>query len=137
MMHEVLVSHKGEELYPVQRVTAGRWREDLDARSRGGGAFAEDAVSMTKLEKRQMLLLGKYRKQGILQFVLRWGTFASAAFAIVDFLSEETFPKLPSYPGLLACLIFGPIFAWGMWYFVIWYFGSIKKRLILSGEIPE
>lgn len=92
---------------------------------------------MTKLEKRQMMLFGKYRKQGVVTFVLRWGAFSALVFAIVDFLNDETFPKMPSYISLLACLVFGPLFTWAMWYFVMWYFGTIKKKLRDAGELED
>jgi hypothetical protein len=92
---------------------------------------------MTKLEKRQVMLLERYQKQGISRFVIVKGSLSGLMFAMVDFIQPDTFPEMPSYFEVLSCLMAGWLFGIGLWFFVMWYFGRIKKRLDESADVAD
>ncbi len=82
---------------------------------------------MTKLEKRQIMLMERYQKQGIYKFVLVKGSLAGLAFAVMTFLNWDTPFDLPWYLDLLFWLVLGLLFGIGLWFFAMWYFAKIKK----------
>ena len=92
---------------------------------------------MTKLEKRQMMLIERYQKEGIYRFVAIKGSLSGLAFACLVVLQPETFPHPPSFIQFLLCLIAGWLLGYGLWFFVMWYFGKIKKRLDLHSPEAE
>jgi hypothetical protein len=92
---------------------------------------------MTKLEKRQIMLLARYQKEGIHRFAAFKGALFGLTFAVVDFLQPENFPHPPSLIGLLFCLGAGWLSGYALWFFAGWYLGRIKKRLDLQNVPGE
>jgi len=84
---------------------------------------------MTNLEKRQMMLMGRYQKQGIYRFVMVKGTLTGLMCAVIGFLNSVTLFNMPWYFDLLSWLIIGWLFGIGMWFFVMWYFAKIKNYI--------
>ena len=92
---------------------------------------------MTYPEKRQMLLMKRYQAKGIFWFVAIKGPLFGLLFVVVIFLHPEvlapgTVPHLPSLFQVLLCLLAGWLVSYGLWFFFMWYFGKIKKRLDLE-----
>ena len=81
-----------------------------------------------------MMLFEVYRKEGIFRFVAIRGIIGASLFLEISALmnswhspfGESWLILIPIY------LIASWLFTFGLWFWVMWYFAKVKKKLVMS-----
>ena len=87
---------------------------------------------MTKLEKRQMMLMVRYEKWGLVRFTLIWGSYLGFVISAITLEPQPDGIDLPWYYCVLISFSGSYVYVYGMWFLVRWYFAKIKKRVELQ-----